>query len=214
MKQDYLLPFLKKANLRIPDIFVLDNQVDLPVNENPVNELVDEITGGAITDALKTTAKVATAIPLGVAKTALYTAPKNLLYKPLQSIGKNVYRNMVASKEEVLALMIKDAIQKALKNSVKNINADKEKLKQIQTDIQTIKKMILANKIDMDYGGGLLVFGPDFHIQKMIHFFDKNYFSTEIGAVMKDDAVQSGMTQAQAYSSKTIADEIIQITSR
>jgi hypothetical protein len=44
MKQDYLLPFLKKANLRIPDIFVLDNQVDNPVNElveNPVNELVD-----------------------------------------------------------------------------------------------------------------------------------------------------------------------------
>jgi hypothetical protein len=169
MKQDYLAPFLKKAN--IPDIRDLPAVQDMPFLQE----------GGGV------------------------------LNQPFTYIGKKVYRNIMASKEEVLALTIKDIIRKALKISKNKQKYNEEREKQIQIDIQTIQKMTLTNKIDLEYGGGLLVFGPDFNISQMIHLFGKDnpqFFSTDVGAVMNPDVVNTNMNEAQQYSSQSIVDVI------
>jgi hypothetical protein len=71
----------------------------------------------------------------------------------------------------------------------------------------------MPNAINLYYGGGLLVFGPDFNIKQMIHMFydDKTkpvYFSNEIGDSMEDDIINKNLTTSKPYASANIIQEI------
>ena len=188
MKQDYLTPFLKKANLHIPLTLYLENRPmsnkvlnELPLEPfeplEPLSPLIEESSGGGI--------------------------------------GKFVYRNLVkgVSNEKVLALMITDAIISGLKNSnvyLKDKNKHDIKIKE---GMNKIKRLTISNAIDLNYGGGILVFGPKFNIQKMIHMFYNTetkpvYFSKEIGDSMEDNVVNENLTKSKLYSSANIIQEI------
>ena len=114
--------------------------------------------------------------------------------------------------DEKLAGMIIKAIAAGLKQSNKYLEAGAKRNKKIQADKEKIKRISMTNGIDMNYGGGLLVFGPNFKIEKMIHmFYDEQkpmYFSTSVEETMEDDVVNENITNPQQYTSTTIAQEI------
>jgi hypothetical protein len=127
-------------------------------------------------------------------------------------IGKKIYRSSV-SKEKVLALMITDAIISGLKKSDKYVKDKNKRVGKIRADIKKIKAMGMPNAINLYYGGGILVFGPKFNIQKMIHMFYNSetkpvYFSKEIGDSMEDNVVNENLTQTKTYASANIIQEI------
>lgn len=163
MKQDYLTPFLKKANLHIP---LTDNPL---MSNKGLNELPLE--------------------PLG----------------PLLEGG--------GSNETDLAKKITDAIISGLNKSDKYVKDKEKRLGKIRTDIKKIKRISMPNAINLYYGGGILVFGQNFNIQKMIHMFYNTetkpvYFSKEIGDSMEDNVVNENITQFEPYTSANIIQEI------
>jgi hypothetical protein len=117
--------------------------------------------------------------------------------------------------DEKLAGMIINAIKLGLKQSNKYLEAAAKRNKKIQADKEKIKRISMTNGIDMNYGGGLLVFGPNFKIEKMIHmFYDKQtpmYFSTSVEDTMEDDVVIDKISDSEPYMSTTIAEEIKKI---
>ena len=114
--------------------------------------------------------------------------------------------------KEKLAGMIINAIKLGLKQSNKYLEAAAKRKKKIQADKEKIKRISMTNGIDMNYGGGLLVFGPNFKIEKMIHmFYDKQkpmYFSTSVEDTMENDVVNENISKSKSYTSTTIAQEI------
>ena len=117
--------------------------------------------------------------------------------------------------DDKLAGMIIKAIAAGLKQSNKYLEAAAKRNKKIQEDKEKIKRISMTNGIDMNYGGGLLVFGPNFKIEKMIHmFYDKQtpmYFSTSVEDTMEDDVVNENITNPKPYTSTTIAQEIKEV---
>ena len=117
--------------------------------------------------------------------------------------------------KEKLAGMIINAIKLGLKQSNKYLEAAAKRKKKIQADKEKIKRITMTNGIDMNYGGGLLVFGPNFKIEKMIHmFYDKQkpmYFSTSVEDTMEDDVVSEKISDSEEYTSTTIAQQIKEV---
>ena len=113
---------------------------------------------------------------------------------------------------KALAEKIANAIVSGLKKSNKYLEERNKRKKKIEADKNKIKRMTMVNPIDMNYGGGLLVFGPDFNIKKMIHMFyiekAPMYFSTEIGEIMDNNVVNQKLKKKKTYSSANIANEI------
>ena len=186
MKQDYLTPFLKKANLHIPLTLYLDNPLmsNKGLNDLPLVEPLE---------------------PLG---------PLEPLVEPLEPLGP--LEPLVeggGSIEKALAKMITDAIISGLKKSDKYVKDKEKRLGKIRADIKKIKIISMPNAINLYYGGGILVFGPNFNIQKMIHMFYNTdtkpvYFSKEIGDSMEDNVVNKNLTQSKKYTSANIIQEI------
>ena len=117
--------------------------------------------------------------------------------------------------DDKLATMIINAIKLGLKQSNKYLEAAAKRKKKIQEDKEKIKRISMTNGIDMNYGGGLLVFGPNFKIEKMIHmFYDKQkpmYFSTSVEDTMENDVVIDKISDSEPYMSTTIAQEIKEV---
>jgi hypothetical protein len=114
--------------------------------------------------------------------------------------------------DDKLATMIINAIKLGLKQSNKYLEAAAKRKKKIQEDKEKIKRISMTNGIDMNYGGGLLVFGPNFKIEKMIHmFYEKQkpmYFSTSVEETMEDNVVNENISESKPYTSITIVQEI------
>ena len=78
--------------------------------------------------------------------------------------------------------------------------------------------MLTTNNIDIEYGGGLLIFGTDLQIKKMIHMFQlKNesnkYFVKEIDANIENDVILEGIHDSNEFDSSIIVQEILNICS-
>jgi hypothetical protein len=116
-----------------------------------------------------------------------------------------------------LATMIINAIKSGLSKSDKYLQDQAKRKKKIRADKNKIKGITMANGIDMNYGGGILVFGPNFQIKQMIHmFYDQEtkpmYFSTPVQARMDDDVVNKNIkNKPKPYTSAKIAQEIKKI---
>ena len=119
--------------------------------------------------------------------------------------------------DEKLADMIINAIVAGLKQSNQYLEEASKHNKKIQTDKNKINRITMDNGIDMNYGGGLLVFGPNFKIEQMIHmFYDKKkpvFFSTPVQDSMADDVVNTNIRQPTSYNSTTITEEIKKVIS-
>jgi hypothetical protein len=227
MKQDYLTPFLKKANLHILPLmsnkgqnsFHENKTIDSvtpfgslksmnyysgkELNDLPLMEDMPVSGGGIVTS---------TARAVGSLIAAPVSIPLNIVKGTGDYIGKKMYRSVV-SKENVLALMITDAITEALKKSDKYVKENNIRYMKIKRDINKIKRLSMPNAINLYYGGGLLVFGPSFKIEKMIHMFydtktKPQYFSTSIDNIMPDNVVNTNLTKYTSYDSDNIVEEI------
>jgi len=116
-----------------------------------------------------------------------------------------------------LANMIVKAINLGLSKSDKYLEQRDKRKKKIRADKNKIKGITMANGIDMNYGGGILVFGPNFQIKQMIHmFYDQEtkpmYFSTPVQSRMDDDVVNKNIkNKPKPYTSAKIAQEIKKI---
>jgi hypothetical protein len=81
----------------------------------------------------------------------------------IKSFGTRLKKSIVGvSKEAKLALKITNTIKKSLQNVSQKKAVDKDN--SIQID-----KLFVSTPIDLDYGGGFLVFDSNFQIRKLIH---------------------------------------------
>jgi hypothetical protein len=117
------------------------------------------------------------------------------------------------SETTALAKMIVNAIKSALTQSNKYLEERAKREKKIEADKKKIKSMTMANPIDMNYGGGILVFGPDFKIEEMIHMFYAGntkpmYFSIPVEDTMSDNIVNTNIDIQTPYSSADITNKI------
>lgn len=112
-----------------------------------------------------------------------------------------------------LAIIITNAIVAGLKQSKKYLEKPKDTYdEKIQVDKDKIKRITMTNGIDMNYGGGLLVFTSNFKIEKMIHMFylqeKPKYFSISVEDTINEDVANEMMTNTKEYTSTDIALEI------
>ena len=121
--------------------------------------------------------------------------------------------------DDQLATMIINAINSGLSKSDKYLQDQAKRVKKIQADKNKINRITMANGIDMNYGGGILVFGSNFKIEQMIHmFYDAKttpmYFSTSVQDSMENDVVNKNISEPKAYTSVNITQEIKRIINK
>jgi len=194
MNDEYLTPFFKKANI------VYNNTP----NSTTINNEIQK--GGDLKDFAKSTAKLVGSVA---------SATPNLLNSASKKLSKKIYDK---SSPNGLSNMITDAIVSALKKSDEYLKDSEKRRGKIQTDISKIKGMTMPNAINLYYGGGLLVFGNDFEIKKMVHmFYDDNtkpvYFSEEIGDSMDNNTVNKKIStpNPNPYTSANMIQEIKEV---
>ena len=135
---------------------------------------------------------------------------QNQMIKPKGLIG-GAQGDEEKKQQLTLATMISKAI-------IAGFNISKERVKKDKLDEDNIKKMLTTNNIDIEYGGGLLIFGTDLQIKKMIHMFQlKNesnkYFVKEIDANIENDVILEGIHDSNEFDSSIIVQEILNICS-
>lgn len=124
------------------------------------------------------------------------------------------------SKEEILAGQIVQSLKYALEIVTKTSSADKtnklDHAKQVTKDIEKIKKFEVPKQIDMNYGGGFIVFDSNFNIKDMIYtcYKDNNpkFASIDIKPTMPNNAINTLLQgNMQTYSSKKIVEKMNKI---
>jgi hypothetical protein len=104
-------------------------------------------------------------------------------------------------KAKKLANTIVSSIQKAF-----DIMKLKEKVREI--DLQKISKLVIEKPVKLNFGGGLLVFGPDLKVSSMIHVFNKEnqpfYFEKKFSSSLEPNTVNEGLQSDKKYDAKSI----------
>jgi len=123
--------------------------------------------------------------------------------------------------EYILSRKITEAITTALYNaSVQLANGEKgdELLdKRIEEDIENIKKLVIQNQIDMNYGGGFLIFDSKFNIKELMYLGfteDKTpmYGLEPIQPNMTNNTINTILHNSmKEYDSETVADELFEL---
>lgn len=131
----------------------------------------------------------------------------------IELVGGDKEADEKKKKEKELAKLITNAIVAGLKQSKKYLEKPKDTSdEKIQVDKDKIKHITMTNGIDMNYGGGLLVFSSNFKIEKMIHMFylqeKPKYLSISVEDTINEDVVNENMTNTKEYTSTDIALEI------
>lgn len=119
--------------------------------------------------------------------------------------------------EQILAENIVKSIQDALNISIKKSSLlDKNTAEhdiQVKKDIEKITKFVISKKIDMNYGGGLLMFDSTFDIKNMIYMCNRDnkpmFDSLKIEPNMKNNSINTILQGSmQTYKSAKIVEEI------
>jgi len=174
MVNPYLNIFLKKQNIRVIEtVFYGGNMIkggaQEPVTTSVAGSIVKgdqmlrkgvEGIGSGLVKGIKTVTKGAaygTAALVGAVPYALYKGVKHGIINPLTK----------TSPEHALARKIVISIQNALGEITKS-------QKVIQEDIEKIQRLTIPNQIDLNYGGGILIFDGDFNIIQTMYFCYQN----------------------------------------
>jgi len=130
-------------------------------------------------------------------------APANAIYSTKTAIKNAVNYASGTSTEKVaideLSKKITDSFQKAF---------DKIKLKEQlrEIDLQKIAKLVIQKPVNLNFGGGFLVFGPDLKITSMIHVFNKEnqpfYFEKQFTSNIEPTAINDGVKSELKYTVK------------
>jgi len=217
MTNQYLEKFLKRRNIKFLFTGGEQSKEDIEQNrKNVLNELNSIIPGTdpiprnipneeikddyteitpERTSSIQSLKNVASSIGNTGKKVAVETA--NLVTSGVVSgtrIGSRILRAPVkhllidpltkTSPENNLAIKFTQAIQSALKI----VSTDK---KYLENEYARLAKLVIKNPIDMNIGGGILLFGPDFQIQSFTHIFKKDgslfSFENTIGSPSEND---------------------------
>jgi len=130
-------------------------------------------------------------------------APANAIYSAKTAIKSAVNYASGTSTEKVaideLSKKIIDSFQKAF---------DKIKLKEQlrEIDLQKIAKLVIQKPVNLNFGGGFLVFGPDLKITSMIHVFNKEnqpfYFEKQFTSSIEPTSINDGVKSELKYTVK------------
>jgi hypothetical protein len=107
-----------------------------------------------------------------------------------------------------LSQKMSDSIQKAF-----SMIKLKEKLREI--DLQKLSKLVIEKPINLNFGGGLLIFGPDLKISSMIHIYNKNnepcYFEKQFTSTIEKNTINDGIKSDEKYDIQKIIQSIRQM---
>ena len=135
------------------------------------------------------------------------------------SIVKSMFDKISKSKspEQILAEQIVKSIQSALEISYKKsealgINSAEHALK-VKKNLEMIKKLAITKQIDLNYGGGLLVFDSNLSIKNMIYICNKddkpNFATVKVEPNMKNNSINAILKGVmQPYKTEKVVEEI------
>lgn len=97
------------------------------------------------------------------------------------------------SDEHILATKIIGAFQKAL-------GIMEVEVKELKRDYEKIKNLKMTNQIDLNYGGGFLIFDSNFKIQHMLHVLNDpqnkpKFMSLPIGENMENNTINANLKE-------------------
>jgi len=140
-------------------------------------------------------------------------APANAIYSAKTAV-KNAVNYASGTSTEKVAI---DELSKKITGSFQKA-FDKIKLKEQlrEIDLQKIAKLVIQKPVNLNFGGGFLVFGPDLKITSMIHVFNKEnqpfyfekQFSSSIEPASINDGVKSELKYTVKHNVKSINDII------
>ena len=188
MTNPYLDIFLKKRNIHCIhfDPFVPSIHGG-ENNEQPVEE---NQTSGDIISSIKN-------VPLNT-----MNSTKNII-KNIKNKISGTNEDEIKLKE--LAQKITDSIQKAF-----SVVSQKEKIRQL--DLQKIEKLIIEKPINLNFGGGFLIFGPDLKVSSMVHIFNKEnqpfYFEKQFSSSIEDNTINQALKSEETYNVKIVSQKI------
>ena len=138
------------------------------------------------------------------------------------SVLSTIYNAVAGNPPEyILSRKITEAIKIALYNASVQL-AEGEKSdelldKRIEQDIENIKKLVIQNQIDMNYGGGFLIFDSKFNIKELMYlgFIEGKtpmYASESVEPNMMNNTINNILHNSmKEYDSETVADEIFEL---
>jgi hypothetical protein len=192
------------------DIILQEGNEDIDIQDDSgegVKEGIKEDNPESKPSALSRLAKASGKLASGIIK-----APGNIIKSTKKAIT-GVKKAITGTTEEdkkrnKLAQKISESIQKSFA-----IIKLKEQLREI--DLQKIAKLIIEKPVNLNFGGGFLVFGPDLKISSMIHIFNKNsepfYFEKQFSSSIEPNTINEAIKSDKKYDIKQIIQSIQQI---
>jgi hypothetical protein len=116
------------------------------------------------------------------------------------------------TEERVNIRKLSQKITDSIKRAFANIKL-KEQLKEI--DLQKVAKLVIEKPVNLNFGGGFLIFGPDLQICSMIHIFNKDnqpfYFEKQFTSNIESNTINDGVKSEQKYTVTQNVKSIIDI---
>ena len=141
--------------------------------------------------------------PVSSVLSKIKNAPANAIYSAKTAIKSAVNYASGTSTDNVKTQELSERITKSFQKAF-NIIKLKEQL--IEIDLQKIAKLVIEKPVNLNFGGGFLVFGPDLKITSMIHIYNKDnqpfYFEKEFNSAIEKNAINEGVKSDQKYTLK------------
>jgi hypothetical protein len=216
MTNQFLDKILKKRNVSLATSSPLINAFNQSYSGGDLNETIsnvhlykggEEETKEPQENLQKEVSKKKTSI-----LTKIKNAPKNAIYSAKSGLKSAVNYVTGTSTEEDKIKKLAEDITDSFQQAIYKIDL-KAQLKEI--DLQKISKLVIEKPVNLNFGGGFLIFGPDFKITSMIHIFNKNnepfYFEKNFNSHIEPNVINEGVKSEQKYTVKQNVKSITDI---
>jgi hypothetical protein len=141
--------------------------------------------------------------PASYVLSKIKNAPANAIYSARTGLKTAVNYASGTSTDKVKTEELSEKITKSFQKAFDIIKL-KEQLTEI--DLQKIAKLVIEKPVNLNFGGGFLVFGPDLKITSMIHIYNKDnepfYFEKEFNSAIEKNVINEGVKSDKKYTLK------------